>query len=749
MKETSAGTVTGDTSLNGNVILDADPTAGSDNAPAGTTVSAVTNALGVTTSVNADGTVVQGQYGTLTINRDGSYTYNLSDTSASVVGRTESFTYTITHNGVSASANLVLSLGAGTTANGIVAVDDTASLTFDTSVHEINNGTSSQGGFTVVGINLGNTLGLNLLDDLSNPIIYNVEEGTTRTMTIQASVGGVALASVFDLYVYKFNNATQTFEQMRVEPGWLRAPLLGGTSSQLTLNLPAGEYLFLLNTAAGITALTAYTLNVLEDHVYSVSSVGETTTGDVLDNDVATGAVVSEVNGVAVNSSGLTDIQGEYGTLSINASGQYTYTLKAGVGADAISTPDTFVYTITGPNGAKDTASLNITPTARAMDAVNDVSTAMDVTSVHHTTTYSDTTVGTASWTTALLSSTQGSGSGTFVVDPNTALHNVSLHFNVASLLALGGLTVNWSISDGSNVVRSGSFSGGSLLGGNIDIALSGLDLNAGTYTLSYTGSVPGLSVGNITITPSVNGTTYSLTQFDSTSGHTVDGNIFDGTDSAGAMDQLHSVDTRLSVTGYNGVTTTLDPYTGSATVNVVGHYGTLAIAADGHYTYTLNTGVSLSTITSKETFNYTLTDADGKTDSATLTINMAPQFISSEHNDVITGTAYGDTLIYQVLNATAGNATAGNVSSTAGDHWTNFSLTQGDKIDIGDLLVGWNGSSSTLGNYLHVTNSNGNTVISIDRDGSGSTYTNTTLVTLDNVQTTYDELVNQQHIVT
>ncbi|MFP2431892.1 BapA/Bap/LapF family large adhesin [Enterobacter ludwigii] len=749
VKETSAGTVTGDTSLNGNVILDADPTAGSDNAPAGTTVSAVTNALGVTTSVNADGTVVQGQYGTLTINRDGSYTYNLTDTSASVVGRTESFTYTITHNGVSASANLVLSLGAGTTANGIVAVDDTASLTFDTSVHEINNGTSSQGGFTVVGINLGNTLGLNLLDDLSNPIIYNVEEGTTRTMTIQASVGGVALASVFDLYVYKFNNATQTFEQMRVEPGWLRAPLLGGTSSQLTLNLPAGEYLFLLNTAAGITALTAYTLNVLEDHVYSVSSVGETTTGDVLDNDVATGAVVSEVNGVAVNSSGLTDIQGEYGTLSINASGQYTYTLKAGVGADAISTPDTFVYTITAPDGAKDTASLNITPTARAMDAVNDVSTAMDVTSVHHTTTYSDTTVGTASWTTALLSSTQGSGSGTFVVDPNTALHNVSLHFNVASLLALGGLTVNWSISDGSNVVRSGSFSGGSLLGGNIDIALSGLDLNAGTYTLSYTGSVPGLSVGNITITPSVNGTTYSLTQFDSTSGHTVDGNIFDGTDSAGAMDQLHSVDTRLSVTGYNGVTTTLDPYTGSATVNVVGHYGTLAIAADGHYTYTLNTGVSLSTITSKETFNYTLTDADGKTDSATLTINMAPQFISSEHNDVITGTAYGDTLIYQVLNATAGNATAGNVSSTAGDHWTNFSLTQGDKIDIGDLLVGWNGSSSTLGNYLHVTNSNGNTVISIDRDGSGSTYTNTTLVTLDNVQTTYDELVNQQHIVT
>lgn len=750
VKETGPGTVTGDTSLNGNVILDTDPTAGSDNAPAGTTISAVTNAQGVTTNINADGTVVQGQYGTLTINRDGSYSYTLTDTSAAVIGRTESFTYTITHNGVSASAQLVVSLGTGTVSNGIVAVDDTNALTFDTSVHEINNGTSSQGGFTLVGINLGNTLGLNLLDDMTNPIIYNVEEGTTRTMTIQASVGGVALASVFDLYVYKFNNATQTFEQVRVESGWLRAPLLGGTSSQLTLQLPAGEYLFLLNTASGITALTAYTLSVLQDHVYSVSSISETTTGDVLANDpVPAGTLVTEVNGVAVNGTGTTTIQGEYGTLTINSSGQYTYTLRSGVGVDHISTPDTFVYTVTAPDGTKDTASLNIIPTAQPMNAVNDVSAVMDVTSVHHTSAYSDTTVGTASWTTALLSSTQGSGSGTFVVDPNTALHNASLHFNVASLLSLGGLTVNWTISDGSGVIRSGSFGGISLLNGSIDVPLTGLDLNAGTYTLSYTGSVPGLSVGNITITPSVNGTTYSLTDFDATGTHTVNGNIFDGTDSGGVLDQLHSVDTRVSITGYNGVTTTLDPYTGSATVNITGHYGTLAIAADGHYTYTLNSGVSLSSMTSKETFNYTLTDATGKTDSASLTINMAPQFISSEHNDVITGTAYGDTLIYQVLNNTVGNATGGNVSSTAGDHWTGFSLAQGDKIDISDLLVGWNGSASTLGNYLHVTNSNGNTVISIDRDGAGSTYTNTTLVTLDGVQTTYDELVNQQHIIT
>ncbi|QLA69550.1 BapA prefix-like domain-containing protein [Enterobacter pasteurii] len=750
VKETSAGTVSGDTSLAGNVITDVDPTAGSDNAPAGTTVTAVTNAQGTTTSVTADGTVIQGLYGTLTINLDGSYTYNLTNTSAAVIGRTENFTYTITHNGTSASANLVLSLGDGTTSSSIVAVDDTASLTFDTTVEAINNGASSQGGFTLVGINLGNTLGLNLLDDLANPIIYTVEEGTTRTMTVQASVGGVALASVFDLYIYKFNNATQTFEQMRVEPGWLRAPLLGGTSPQLTLNLPAGEYLFLLNTAAGITALTAYTLNVLQDHVYSVASVSETTTGDVLSDDVApAGTLVTQVNGVAVNGSGLTQITGEYGTLSINAAGEYTYTLKSGVGADQISTPDTFVYTITAPDGSKDTASLNITPTARPMDAVNDVSSVMDVNSVHRTAAYSDTTVGSASWNAALLSSTQGSGTGTFVVDANTALHNVVLTFNVASLLSLGGLTVDWTLTNGTTTIRNGSFNGGLLLGGRATINLTGLDLEAGTYTLNYTGKMGPLAAGNITITPSVTGTSYSLSQFDATGTHTVDGNIFDGTGSAGAMDQLHSVDTRVSITGYDGVTTTLDPYSGSTQVNITGHYGTLAIAADGSYTYTLNPGVSFSSITSKEVFNYTLTDANGTKDTASLTINMAPKFVSSEHNDLISGTAYGDTLIYQVLNNTAGNATGGNITSAGGDHWTNFSLAQGDKIDIGDLLVGWNGSASTLGNYVSVSQSGGNTVISIDRDGTGAAYTKSTLVTLDNVQTTYDELVNQQHIIT
>jgi len=96
-----------------------------------------------------------------------------------------------------------------------------------------------------------------------------------------------------------------------------------------------------------------------------------------------------------------------------------------------------------------------------------------------------------------------------------------------------------------------------------------------------------------------------------------------------------------------------------------------------------------------------------------------------------------GETLIYNVL------------SETGGDHVSNFSLTAGDKIDISELLVGWNGDRATLGDYIQVSNSDGNTVIGIDRDGADSGYTPATLVTLDDVQTTWEELVNQNHIIT
>jgi VCBS repeat-containing protein len=301
----------------------------------------------------------------------------------------------------------------------------------------------------VVGVGLGSVLSLDVLSNLSNPIIYNVDQGTTRTMTLQANVGASPLA--------RYLTCTSTSSTPQPRPISSIAtkkladrPAVGGVSSKLTVDLPPGEYLFLLNTASGITALTGYTLNVLEDHVYTVSSTTGSTTGNVMADDIMpTGvtATVTDVNGVHVNATGVTTIQGLYGSLTIDAQGNYTYTLRSGVGADKISTPDTFVYTITDSNGHKDSASLNITPTPHALDAINDVSKQVVFDTTQHIAAWSDTTVGTTNWTTALFKSTSGTGSGTFVVDPNTALHNIVLHFDISSLLPLGGLGVSWSIT--------------------------------------------------------------------------------------------------------------------------------------------------------------------------------------------------------------------------------------------------------------------------------------------------------------
>ncbi|MCH1920175.1 type I secretion C-terminal target domain-containing protein [Shewanella sp. A3A] len=44
----------------------------------------------------------------------------------------------------------------------------------------------------------------------------------------------------------------------------------------------------------------------------------------------------------------------------------------------------------------------------------------------------------------------------------------------------------------------------------------------------------------------------------------------------------------------------------------------------------------------------------------------------------------------------------------------TDFNFAQ-DKLDISDLLTGWDGNNDTLDDYLHIDVEDGNTVISID----------------------------------
>ncbi|MBF5003946.1 BapA prefix-like domain-containing protein [Diaphorobacter sp. NR2-3-3-1] len=123
------------------------------------------------------------------------------------------------------------------------------------------------------------------------------------------------------------------------------------------------------------------------------------------------------------------------------------------------------------------------------------------------------------------------------------------------------------------------------------------------------------------------------------------------------------------------------------------------------------------------------------------------------------------DTLMYKLLNAN--NATGGNGSDVVNGFkvGTWEATANADRIDVSDLLVGYtptvdgqfaskyiNGvatinAGDNIAQYLSVTTSGGNTMVSIDRDGAGGTFSSTTLVTLTGVETDLATLLANHQI--
>lgn len=50
-----------------------------------------------------------------------------------------------------------------------------------------------------------------------------------------------------------------------MKPNWVTAVLAGG-STEYTITLPGGDYLFLLNASGGLALATTYTLDIKADH---------------------------------------------------------------------------------------------------------------------------------------------------------------------------------------------------------------------------------------------------------------------------------------------------------------------------------------------------------------------------------------------------------------------------------------------------------------------------------------------------
>ncbi|MCK0912215.1 biofilm-associated Ig-like repeat protein Blp1 [Acinetobacter pittii] len=117
------------------------------------------------------------------------------------------------------------------------------------------------------------------------------------------------------------------------------------------------------------------------------------------------------------------------------------------------------------------------------------------------------------------------------------------------------------------------------------------------------------------------------------------------------------------------------------------------------------------------------------------------------EGNDTYMTHDGADTILFQLLNsqdATGGNGHDTVLDFTLGDVRTD---AQADKIDLSELLIDYSKDVSTLAKFITVEQDAGNTTISIDRDGEGTMFSSVSLITLNQVNTTLDELLNNQQL--
>lgn len=164
-------------------------------------------------------------------------------------------------------------------------------------------------------------------------------------------------------------------------------------------------------------------------------------------------------------------------------------------------------------------------------------------------------------------------------------------------------------------------------------------------------------------------------------------------------------------------------------------------------------------------TVNLSLSSAQNTVGAGTDTLYSIENLIGSSYNDTLTGDAKANLLEgglgNDILIGGAGTDTLiGGLGAdilTGGldadifkfmangldhnsDHITDFSKTQGDKIDIKDLLIGYDTVTKAITDFVEFSTSSTNTLIKVDRDGMGTTYGWQQIAILDNVTGLTDE---------
>ncbi|CAK7001426.1 MAG: hypothetical protein KER_00002 [Kerstersia gyiorum] len=395
-----------------------------------------------------------------------------------------------------------------------------------------------------------------------------------------------------------------------------------GGKAKFTINdLPPGEY----QVIAAVRGLSVLTTTKVEgtttfyDHTEVGSYKVTPVSGNVLDNDAAgEGAKVTHIDGEQVGANGTTTFEGKYGSLTIGANGEFTYTPYDTNGL-GIGKVETFEYTIKAADGSESTAEIHIRIDSDGQGLIwpEDPSQPAEVDLVANNDTgetviNSDYLVIQGGPSEQAPSQTIGgifagavtkTSSVNFTVDPDSKADVKITASSPDELLVSDSLKVTVTGPNGYSKTYTGT--GGLFSNLSVQEMLQGLE--AGNYIVTATYQRSGTGTGGKL---ELAYETQSVTHLD----EYVVKDIQAATGNVLADDHLGSTYTKFLVDNGSGQFVAVANGT-----TVAGLYGVLTINTDGSYSYAPTS--SLADIGKEDVFTYRLEHPNGTSEDATLTI--------------------------------------------------------------------------------------------------------------------------------
>ncbi|MCD8498231.1 MAG: Ig-like domain-containing protein [Alphaproteobacteria bacterium] len=544
--------------------------------------------------VGVNGLTINGLYGTLTIQQDGSYTYTRTSYGSGV----EKFPYTITDvDGDSDSAILCFTIpycpppvpdDQPIVYSAAEIVDETGLNITETGTVNVNYGNDGPGKVTINGdFSASGSLLNNALTSGGVAITVN-QTAIPGYMNYEGYAGNT---KVFSLKVYE--NGNYEYKQFAAldhanasDPNDIISLHFGITATDTDNDATNGKIIINVKDDAPVA---------VNDGTYTVNA-GQAASGNVMTNDHVSKDVPNKVisvfehdAGYIVPANGSVSIPGLYGTLVMYSNGTYTYTAKTG----NIDGVDTFRYTLADHDGDSSYATLSfdvnpsITPPPPPPCGCHndDQPVAVDD---NGGTIIAINTVKTGN---VMTNDDKGNDIPTIV----TKVGNVNISVN--------GTTINGQYGtlfikqDGSYTYTSTTHAVGQE---QFTYTITDKDGDSSSAKLSFTFNCPPPHVDDQPDAVNDNGGSVHNVNV------TTIGNVMTNDDKGNDLPTI--------VTHVNG------QFVGINGLTINGIYGTLTIQHDGSYSYTrtsYNSGV--------ENFTYTITDVDGDADSAVLCFTIPP----------------------------------------------------------------------------------------------------------------------------